>query len=188
MEPCPWHAAPTLSGHNLDERASSLEVVHSLTHCYIHQSESSPIQASSFLTFHGSQIAIPMLPLPWDIQDFLVGYPDAPQDPSLNDNLNFYNGTLRCRPDNKLIGEIHTQYVCAPLPRNWCILTCLDGLGGLETMISSSTSMGISNGCSLFPLRRHSSQRSNYMSDDALDSHYKKPAGTLMRRCSKSMK
>jgi hypothetical protein len=81
---------------------------------YIHQSASQQAQVSFLRTIHSSQIVTPMPSLPRDVQDFIAGYPDIPDNPSKNANLNFYsaNGTQRCQPDNKLIEEIHEQCVC----------------------------------------------------------------------------
>ncbi|KIY45642.1 hypothetical protein FISHEDRAFT_49021 [Fistulina hepatica ATCC 64428] len=48
--------------------------------------------------------------IPRDVQEFLEGYPDNEDDPSLNANLKFYSNTARCRPDNLLINELHERW------------------------------------------------------------------------------
>ncbi|KAI8978764.1 opioid growth factor receptor conserved region-domain-containing protein [Trametes punicea] len=48
--------------------------------------------------------------LPQDIREFLEGYPDVPDDPRLNANVEFYSNRRRCRPDNLLIDELHQQW------------------------------------------------------------------------------
>lgn len=47
--------------------------------------------------------------IPGDVQEFLDRYPDLDDDPNQSDNLLFYQNKLRCRPDRKLIDEIHTE-------------------------------------------------------------------------------
>jgi hypothetical protein len=47
--------------------------------------------------------------VPRDVQEFLDGYPDLPDDPSQSDNLKFFSNELRCRPDRKLISEFHEE-------------------------------------------------------------------------------
>jgi hypothetical protein len=47
----------------------------------------------------------------WTIQQFLDGYPDEGDDPSLSANLLFYSDRLRCQPDELKITEIHQQYL-----------------------------------------------------------------------------
>jgi len=48
--------------------------------------------------------------IPYDIREFLDDYPGFEDDPSQSDNLLFYENKLRCRPDRKLIDEIHEEY------------------------------------------------------------------------------
>ncbi|KAF8895372.1 opioid growth factor receptor conserved region-domain-containing protein [Infundibulicybe gibba] len=48
--------------------------------------------------------------IPRDVKEFLDGYPDAPNDLESSENLRFYRNTQRCRPDNRLIQEIHDQW------------------------------------------------------------------------------
>ncbi|GLB38411.1 putative opioid growth factor receptor (OGFr) conserved region [Lyophyllum shimeji] len=48
--------------------------------------------------------------IPRDIREFLEGYPDATDDPNASANLEFYSNRRRCRPDNRLIDEIHEQW------------------------------------------------------------------------------
>ncbi|KAJ7795600.1 opioid growth factor receptor conserved region-domain-containing protein [Mycena olivaceomarginata] len=48
--------------------------------------------------------------IPRDVQEFLDGYPRGGNDPRQSDNLGFYSNTLRCRPDNLLVEEIHEQW------------------------------------------------------------------------------
>lgn len=45
--------------------------------------------------------------IPRDVQEFLDGYPDLADAPSLTANLEFYSDKRRCRPDNVLIHDIH---------------------------------------------------------------------------------
>jgi hypothetical protein len=45
-----------------------------------------------------------------DIQQFQSDYPGQRDDPSANDNLLFYQNELRCRPDGKLVNEIHQEW------------------------------------------------------------------------------
>lgn len=52
-----------------------------------------------------------MLAVPRDIREFIDGYPGIGDDPEAFMNLEFYSNTLRCRPDNLLIDEIHERYV-----------------------------------------------------------------------------
>lgn len=47
--------------------------------------------------------------LPKDIREFLDGYPRVLDDPSCDDNLQFYSNKRRCKPDNLLIDELHAQ-------------------------------------------------------------------------------
>jgi len=48
--------------------------------------------------------------IPRDIQEFLDGYPDLRDDRLQTTNLKFYSNQLKCRPDRKLISEIHEEY------------------------------------------------------------------------------
>ncbi|EAU85869.1 hypothetical protein CC1G_12327 [Coprinopsis cinerea okayama7 len=48
--------------------------------------------------------------IPRDVQEFLDCYPDIDDEPDLSDNLLFYLNKLRCRPDRKLIEEIHEEW------------------------------------------------------------------------------
>jgi hypothetical protein len=47
--------------------------------------------------------------LPRDVQAFLDGYPGQ-SDNGQRDNLRFYLGTLKCRPDNLLIDDLHQRW------------------------------------------------------------------------------
>lgn len=49
--------------------------------------------------------------IPKDVQEFLDGYPDIEHDPSQSDNLLFYQNELRCRPDRKLIDDLHEEWL-----------------------------------------------------------------------------
>ncbi|KAF7346492.1 OGFr-N domain-containing protein [Mycena sanguinolenta] len=73
--------------------------------------------------------------LPRDVQEFLDGYPHGGNDPRQSANLGFYSNTLRCRPDDHLVEEIHEQ--------------CGKGI-----TISSNESTASFNGCK-FPIREH---------------------------------
>ncbi|KAH8921229.1 hypothetical protein BT69DRAFT_1320928 [Atractiella rhizophila] len=48
--------------------------------------------------------------VPGDVKLFLDGYPGQRDDKKANANLRFYKNELRCRPDNKLIDEIHRDW------------------------------------------------------------------------------
>ncbi|KAF7365073.1 OGFr-N domain-containing protein [Mycena venus] len=48
--------------------------------------------------------------IPRDVQEFLDGYPRGGNDPRQSANLGFYSNTLRCRPDELLVEEIHDQW------------------------------------------------------------------------------
>eukprot|EP01012_Entosiphon_sulcatum_P035375 TRINITY_DN4489_c0_g2_i1.p1 TRINITY_DN4489_c0_g2~~TRINITY_DN4489_c0_g2_i1.p1 ORF type:complete len:234 (+),score=69.12 TRINITY_DN4489_c0_g2_i1:76-777(+) len=45
-----------------------------------------------------------------DVQEYRAGYPGKKDDLSRTDNLLFYQNKLRCRPDNKLVEEIHKDW------------------------------------------------------------------------------
>lgn len=47
--------------------------------------------------------------IPRDVQEFLDGYPDLRDDDFRSNNLKFYSNELKCRPDRKLIAEIHEE-------------------------------------------------------------------------------
>ncbi|KAG6918768.1 hypothetical protein DXG01_011959 [Tephrocybe rancida] len=47
--------------------------------------------------------------IPLDVKEFLENYPDNDDDPKASVNLEFYSNLRRCRPDNRLIDEIHEQ-------------------------------------------------------------------------------
>jgi len=47
--------------------------------------------------------------IPRDVQEFIDNYPGVDEDADASENLAFYSNTLRCRPDNKLVDEIHKQ-------------------------------------------------------------------------------
>ena len=49
--------------------------------------------------------------VPRDVQEFLDGYPGLRDDRSQSDNFKFYSNELKCRPDRKLISEIHQECV-----------------------------------------------------------------------------
>jgi len=59
--------------------------------------------------------------IPRDVQEFLDGYPDLRDNRSQSSNFKFYSNELRCRPDRKLISEIHEEYAARhhvpPRPR-----------------------------------------------------------------------
>ncbi|TFK40540.1 opioid growth factor receptor conserved region-domain-containing protein [Crucibulum laeve] len=48
--------------------------------------------------------------IPRDVQLFLDRYPSSQDDADVSANLKFYANQLRCRPDDKLIEEIHDQW------------------------------------------------------------------------------
>jgi len=48
--------------------------------------------------------------IPRDVQEFLDDYPDLRDDRSQSYNLKFYSNDLKCRPDRKLISEIHDEW------------------------------------------------------------------------------
>ncbi|RDB17997.1 Opioid growth factor receptor-like protein 1 [Hypsizygus marmoreus] len=48
--------------------------------------------------------------IPRDVREFLDGYPNNEDDASSSANLGFYSNKLRCRPDNRLIDEIHEEW------------------------------------------------------------------------------
>ncbi|EMD40078.1 hypothetical protein CERSUDRAFT_63567 [Gelatoporia subvermispora B] len=50
------------------------------------------------------------LPMPRDVREFIQGYPDNRDDPSLNANLEFYSNQCRCQPDNMLIDDILSRW------------------------------------------------------------------------------
>ncbi|KAJ7259578.1 opioid growth factor receptor conserved region-domain-containing protein [Mycena haematopus] len=50
------------------------------------------------------------MPLPRDVQEFLDGYPHGGNDPRQSANLGFYSNTLRCRPDEHLVEDIHERW------------------------------------------------------------------------------
>lgn len=47
--------------------------------------------------------------IPRDVREFIDDYPGIGDDANASENLGFYSNTLRCRPDNQLIDEIHEQ-------------------------------------------------------------------------------
>jgi len=49
--------------------------------------------------------------IPHDVKEFLDDYPDNDNDISSSANLDFYSNTLRCSPDNRLVEEIHEQWL-----------------------------------------------------------------------------
>jgi hypothetical protein len=102
---------------------------------------------------------VAMSAIPQDVQEFLDGYPDLCDDRSQSDNLKFYSNKLKCKPDRKLIDEIHEEYaahlrvslrprlsgadmadICFAVP----LLILTDGL---ETTPFSRLNMAIFNGC-----------------------------------------
>lgn len=54
-------------------------------------------------------LAVLRMSIPRDVKEFLDGYPDNENDTSSSANLDFYSNNLRCKPDNRLIDEIHEQ-------------------------------------------------------------------------------
>jgi len=50
-----------------------------------------------------------VISIPQDVQEFIDNYPAIDEDTNASENLAFYSNTLRCRPDNHLIDEIHKQ-------------------------------------------------------------------------------
>jgi len=50
-----------------------------------------------------------VMSIPRDVQEFIDNYPGVDEDTDASENLSFYSNTLRCRPDNKLVDEIHEQ-------------------------------------------------------------------------------
>src|ERR1700761_6545088 len=88
--------------------------------------------------------------LPRDIQEFLAGYPELDDDNRLNANFAFYSNTLRCRPDDLLIDEIHDWQVVASLPRS-CICAYYNwNKAGKGTMVLWNINTVSSSGFSLF--------------------------------------
>jgi hypothetical protein len=51
-----------------------------------------------------------MSTLPADIRTFLAEYPEAKDHTSQRANIEFYENKKKCRPDKKLISEIHDEY------------------------------------------------------------------------------
>ncbi|KAG6841992.1 hypothetical protein C0991_004483 [Blastosporella zonata] len=49
--------------------------------------------------------------IPRDVSEFLENYPDNDDDPSACENYEFYSNERRCRPDNRLIDEIHEEWM-----------------------------------------------------------------------------
>ncbi|OCH88684.1 hypothetical protein OBBRIDRAFT_795005 [Obba rivulosa] len=50
------------------------------------------------------------LPVPRDVREFIQGYPDNRDDPSLKANLEFYSNQRRCQPDHMLIEEVLSRW------------------------------------------------------------------------------
>ncbi|KAF8073777.1 opioid growth factor receptor conserved region-domain-containing protein [Lyophyllum atratum] len=48
--------------------------------------------------------------IPRDVKEFLEGYPQNENDLNASANYEFYSNNRRCRPDNRLIDEIHEQW------------------------------------------------------------------------------
>jgi hypothetical protein len=59
-----------------------------------------------------SRTALMSVSIPRDVQEFLADYPGQDDDPALTANLEFYQNTRRCRPDNVLIDELHQRCAC----------------------------------------------------------------------------
>lgn len=62
--------------------------------------------------------------IPRDVQEFLDGYPGLVDDEGLRDNVDFYQGRIRCRPDGKTVDEIHAEWVffsttCPSMMADW---------------------------------------------------------------------
>lgn len=47
--------------------------------------------------------------VPRDVREFIDAYPGIKDDLKATENLGFYSNTVRCRPDQKTIDEIHEQ-------------------------------------------------------------------------------
>jgi hypothetical protein len=47
--------------------------------------------------------------IPRDVREFVDAYPRIGDDLEATENLGFYSNTVRCRPDQKTIDEIHEQ-------------------------------------------------------------------------------
>ena len=45
-----------------------------------------------------------------DLKDYRDDYPAKREDPTASDNLAFYKGTLKCRPEGKTVTEIHAEW------------------------------------------------------------------------------
>lgn len=85
--------------------------------------------------------------IPRDVREFLRNYPGNVDDPEASANFEFYSNIRRCRPDHRLIDEIHEQwnfFLCDVLHPPDALR-----LGGQGIIISSNTSMDIYSGCKL---------------------------------------
>ncbi|EKM79455.1 hypothetical protein AGABI1DRAFT_85306 [Agaricus bisporus var. burnettii JB137-S8] len=49
--------------------------------------------------------------VPRDVREFIDAYPGIKDDLKATENLGFYSNTVRCRPDQKTIDEIHEQWL-----------------------------------------------------------------------------
>ena len=88
--------------------------------------------------------------LPHDIREFLAGYPELDDDDKLNANFAFYSNTLRCRPDDLLIEEIHDRRVVASLRRSLFCTYCDWNKAGRGTTTPWNINTVSSSGFSLF--------------------------------------
>lgn len=67
---------------------------------------SSPKGCSGFSSIRAG---FAVMSIPRDVREFIDNYPGEDEDTDASENLAFYSNTLRCRPDNKLVDEIHEQ-------------------------------------------------------------------------------
>ncbi|KAF9454697.1 hypothetical protein P691DRAFT_804044 [Macrolepiota fuliginosa MF-IS2] len=66
--------------------------------------------APSSTVIHYTSSFMNSMAIPQDVREFIDEYPDIGDDPEASENLDFYSNILRCRPDNRLIDEIHEQW------------------------------------------------------------------------------
>jgi len=59
--------------------------------------------------FGSNRAGSAVMSIPRDVQEFIDNYPGVDEDADASENLEFYSNALCCRPDNKLVDEIHEQ-------------------------------------------------------------------------------
>jgi hypothetical protein len=47
--------------------------------------------------------------IPRDVREFIDAYPSIGDNLEATENVGFYSNTVRCRPDQKTVDEIHEQ-------------------------------------------------------------------------------